>query len=141
MTTDQKTTCDCAYGSYPVNYVCTTCDEGYYCSLNGRIRAYNLTFLVTKTMTFQTDTKARVLLVAGGGAGGSSPAQMTSEGGGGGGGGGVGYGNITFLAGVSYTFVVGSGGSGSTNSNGDDSIISGGDIFEIGSINDTSNTT
>jgi len=30
------TTCACAAGSYPVNYICTTCDVGFYCSSSNK---------------------------------------------------------------------------------------------------------
>ena len=32
LTTAQQTTCSCAIGTYDVNYVCTLCDVGYYCT-------------------------------------------------------------------------------------------------------------
>jgi len=36
LTTAQKTTCTCVDGSYAVNYICTPCDIGYYCSGGSR---------------------------------------------------------------------------------------------------------
>ena len=32
LTNAQQTTCPCNSGSYPVNYVCTLCDIGFYCT-------------------------------------------------------------------------------------------------------------
>jgi len=32
LTTAQRTTCSCAIGTYDVNYVCTLCEVGYYCT-------------------------------------------------------------------------------------------------------------
>ena len=41
LTTAQKTTCTCVDGSYAVNYICTSCDIGYYCSGGSRTECPN----------------------------------------------------------------------------------------------------
>ena len=89
-------------------------------------------------ITYNKTTTPSVLIVGGGGGGGYG--VVSFEGAGGGGAGGVGYGNLTFSAGVSYQITVGSGGTGglvdssgttgTNSSNGINSSISGGSINE-----------
>lgn len=95
-------------------------------------------FTSSGSIQFSSNVTCPVLIVAGGGGGGFG--ITTYEGAGGGGAGGVGYGNLTFVSGTTYTITVGNGGVGGINSNGStfskgtsgsNSSIVGGSINEV----------